>query len=113
MNVIDIIVNFSESFQEKTIFDVLDECIESAKNFEKVVINVNWFVELKYKIEEELKIYANEHYIPARWLMNNNRVEKTDNGLKITNQSKDLIYLELYFPSEFNPNSIIMRRNFY
>ena len=111
MNVVDIIINFSETFKEKTIFDVLDDCIESAQNYEKATINVNWFIELKYKIEEELKIYANEHYISVEWLINNNRVEKTENGLKITNQSKDLTYLELYFPSEFNPNSIIMKRS--
>lgn len=112
MNIIDTIINFSESFEEKTIFDILDDCIESAGNYEKSTINVNWFMELKWKIEEELKIYANEHYVPVKWLMNN-RVEKTERGLKITNQSKDLTYLELYFPSEFNPNSIIMKRNFY
>jgi len=110
-SVIDIIINFSESFKEKTIFDVLDDCIESARNFEKATINVDWFLELKCKIEEELKIYANKHYVSAKWLMNNNRVRKTENGLKITNQSKDLTYLELYFPSEFNPNSIIMKRS--
>ena len=112
MNVIDIIIEFSESLKNKTIFDVLDDCIESAKNFEKAAINVNWFIELKWKIEEELKIYANEHYVSSKWLMNNNRVEKTEHGLKITNQGKDSTYLELYFPSEFNPNSIIICRSY-
>ena len=69
-SVIDIIINFSESFKEKTIFDVLDDCIESAQNYEKATINVNWFIELKCKIEEELKIYAYEHCVAAKWLMN-------------------------------------------
>lgn len=113
MNVIDIIIEFSESLENKTIFDVLDDCIESAKNFEKAAINVNWFIELKWKIEEELKTYAFDHCVPVMWLMNNNRVEMMNNGLKITNETKDFTYLELHFPSEFNPNSIIMKRSFY
>ena len=110
MNVIDIIFEFAESFRDKTIFDVLDERIESAQNFEFATINPKWFIELKWKIEEELKLYANEHYVSSKWLMNHNCVIKTDSGLKVTNQTKDLTYLEIYFPSEFNPNSVIIKR---
>ena len=110
MNVLDTIINFSESFRDKTIFDVLDDCIESARNFEKATINANWFIELKWNIEEELKLYANEHYLSSKGLMNHNCVIKTDSGLKVTNQTKDLTYLEIYFPSEFNPDSVIIKR---
>ena len=113
MKVIDTIINFADSIKEKTIFEVLDDCIESAKNLEKPEINVNWFVELKLKIEEELKEYAREHYVSFKYLYNNNRVIRAATGLKITNRTKNLTYLELYFPSEFNPNSIIIQKSFY
>ena len=113
MKVIDIIISYSDSIQEKTIFEVLDDCIETARNMPFVSINVNWFVELKLKIEEEFKLYAKEHFVPEKWIMKNHRVEKTDFGLKITNLSRDFTILEIYFPSEFNPNSLIIRRNFY
>jgi len=110
MNVIETIINFSESFRDKTIFDVLDECIASAQNFEFATINPKWFEELKSKIEEELKIYAFENILPLNWVMNNNRVIKTDSGLKVTNQTKDFTYLEIYFLNEFNPDSVIIIR---
>lgn len=109
MNVIDTIINFSESFRDKTIFEILDNCIEKAE----LPYNKNWFLDLKFKIEEEFKLYAKEHFVAEKWLMNNHRVEKTDSGLKITNLSRDFTILEIYFPSEFNPNSLIIKRNFY
>lgn len=112
MNVIDVIINFSESFRDKTIFEILDECIESAQNFPYATINANWFVELKAKIEEEFKLYAREHFVAEKWIMNNHRVEKIDSGLKITNLSRDFTILEIYFPSEFNPKSLIIKRGF-
>lgn len=113
MKVIDTIINYSESLKGKTIFEVLDDCINSAENLSGASINVNWFIELKLKIEEDLKEYAREHFIAPKYLLNNNRVVKTENGLKITNRSQDFTYLEIYFPSEFNPNYLIIRRNFY
>lgn len=107
--VIEEIIKFADTIQNKTIFDILDNCIEKAES----PINKNWFIELKYKIEEELKKYAWEHYIPINWVMKNNRVVRIENGLKVTNQTKDFVYLELYFPSEFNPNSLIIKSSFY
>ena len=111
--VMDIIIDFADSSDNKNIFQVLDDCVESAQNLSYATINVNWFVELKLKIEEEFKLCAKEHFVSYKWLMNNHRVEKTDSGLKITNLSRDFTILEIYFPSEFNPNSLIIKRNFY
>ena len=110
MNIIDTIFEFAESFRDKTIFEVLDDCIMSAQNFEFATINAKRFKELKLKIESELKLYAFENILPLKWIMNNNRVIKTDYGLKVTNQTKELTYLEIYFPSEFNPDSVIIKR---
>ena len=110
MNTIDTIFEFAESFRDKTIFEVLDDCVISAQNLEFATINVKWFEELKLEIESELKLYAFENTLPLKWIMNHNCVIKTDSGLKVTNQTKDLIYLEVYFPSEFNPDSVIIKR---
>lgn len=103
------IFEFAESFHDKTIFEVLDDCIISAQNFEFATINAKWFEELKLKIEEEFKLYASEYNLSLKWIMNHNSVIKTDSGLKVTNKTKDLTFLEIYFPSEFNPNSIIIK----
>lgn len=104
MNIIDTIIEFSDSLEEKTISEVLDDCVETAEN-------PNWFGELKIKIEEELKIYCFENILPFKYILNNNRVIKTERGLEITNQTKDFTYLRIYFPSEFNPNSLIIARS--
>ena len=76
MKVIDTIIAFADSIREKNIFEILDDCIESAENLDYATINVNWFVELKLKIKEELKICAFENYIPLESLLNSNKVEK-------------------------------------
>ena len=55
MNTIDTIFEFAESFRDKTIFEVLDDCIISAQNLEFATINVKWFEELKLKIESQLR----------------------------------------------------------
>ena len=109
-SVIDTIINFSESFKEKTIFDVLDDCIESAQNYDKATINVNWFYQLKFQIEQELRSYCNLANVPINWILKCNRVTRIVNGLKITNQSEDFTILKIYFPNEFNPNSVIIER---
>ena len=112
MNIIDTIIEFSDSLEEKTISEVLDDCIETAENNYFPLINTNWFGELKIKIEEEeLKIYCFENILPFKYILNNNRVIKTERGLEITNQTKDFTYLRIYFPSEFNPNSLIIARS--
>ena len=100
MKVIDVIINFSEPFRDKTIFGVLDECIESAQNLSYATINVNWFVELKYKIEEEFKLYAKEHFVAEKWLMNNHRVEK--NRFRIKNNKS--------FPGFYNIGNLFSKR---
>lgn len=110
MNVIDIIIEYADILNNKTISQVLDDCIETADNMPFPELNVNWFIELKVKIEAELEEYCRTLCVPFKYIINNNRVIKMDTGLKITNQTKDLTILELYFPSEFNPNSIIIKR---
>ena len=109
MNVIETIIEYAETLNDKTISQVLDDCIETAENTPFSEVNVNWFIELKVKIEAELEEYCWTSCAPLKYI-NNNRVIKTDTGLKITNQTKDLTILELYFPSEFNPNSILIKR---
>lgn len=110
MNLVDRIISFSDSFKSKTISDVLDDCIETSKNLD-CSINTNWFIELKLKIEEELKKYAWEHYASVNSILRNNWIEKTDSGLKI--KFCEITILEIYFPSKFNPNSVILKSSFY
>ena len=114
MNVIDTIIDYSNLIKEssKTISQVLEDCIAAVENTDNSTININWFIELKLKIEVELEEYAWNNCVALNWIKNNNRVIKTENGLKITNQSKDFTILEIYFPNEFNPNSIIICRSY-
>lgn len=108
MKVIDTIINFADSIRDKNIFDILDDCITCAENLDYPTINANWFVELKLKIKEELKICAFEHHRPLESLLNFNKVEKTDSGFEI--KFNEIVVLKIYFPSEFNPQSLIIGR---
>lgn len=112
MSVIETIINFADSVKNKTISELLDDCIETAENTSQPIINIDWFIELKSKIEEELKDYAWGHLIAPNYLLNNNCVNITEKSLEITNKEKNFIYLTIYFPSEFNPNSLIIERNY-
>ena len=107
--VIEEIMKFVDTIQNKTIFDILDSCIEKAE----LPVNKNWFLELKFMIEDELKKYATEHYVSSGLIMNNHTVIKTENGFEIRNLSNQNIILKIHFPSSFNPNSVIIERSFY
>ena len=99
----------AEQIKEKTIFNILDSCIEKAE----LPVNKNWFVELKLMIEDELKKYAREHYVSSGLIMNNHTVIITEDGLEIRNLSNQNTILKIHFPSRFNPNSVIIERSFY
>ena len=90
----------------------MQEKIEAVENTDNSTININWFIELKLKIEAELEECAWNNCVAPKYIINNNRVIKTEKGLKITNQSKDFTILEIYFPNEFNPTSVIICRSY-
>lgn len=106
INLINEIKEFEETI---TISEFFDRCINKA---EETNINAKWFREFKSQIEEELKKYAREHYYPINRILRDNRVERTEKGLIVLLgkkiQYKDKIF-ELYLPSEFNNNFVLLR----
>lgn len=106
---INLIDEIKESEETITISEFFDNCINKA---EETNINAKWFREFKYQIEEELKKYAREHYYATNLILRNNRVERTENGL-IVLLGKEIKYkdkiFEIYFPSEFNNNFVLVR----
>lgn len=104
--VIEKIMKFVDTIQNKTIFDILDSCIEKAE----LPVNKNWFLELKFMIEDELKKYAAEHYVSSGLIMNNHTVIKTENGFEIRNLSNQNTILKIHLSSEYIPNAVIIER---
>lgn len=106
---INLINELKESEKTITISEFFDRCINKA---EETNINTKWFMEFKYQIEEELKKYAREHYYPTNRVLRDNRVERTENGLIVLLgkkiKYKDKIF-EIYYPSEFNNNFVLLR----
>ena len=100
------LIELAEQIKKKTIFDIFDSCIEKAE----APIDKNFFIHLKAATEEELKTYAATHNVSSGLIMNNHKVIRTENGLEIKSLSEQITILKIYFPSEFNPNSIIMMR---
>ncbi len=105
---VNLINKIKESEQTITISEFFDSCINKAEeNYIK-----KWFMEFKCQIEEELKKYAAERSFSIDYILRNNRVERTENGLIVLLgkkiKYKDKIF-ELYFPSEFNDNFILSR----
>lgn len=98
-----------ESEETITISEFFDRCINKA---EETNINVKWFMEFKSQIEEYLKKYADERNFSIEYILRNNRVERTENGLIVLlgkeMKYKDKIF-EMYFPSEFNNNFVLLR----
>lgn len=109
--VINLINKIKESEKTITISEFFDSCINKAEeNYIK-----KWFMEFKSQIEEELKKYAYDHYFSIDYILRNNRVERTENGL-IVFLGKEIKYknkiVEIYFPSEFNNNFVFARSIF-
>ena len=104
----NLINKIKESEEIITISEFFDRCINKA---EENNINAKWFMEFKWRIEEELKKYADECSFSIDYILRNNRVERTENGLIVLlgkkKKYKDKIF-ELYFPSE----SILLYLNF-
>ncbi|MBO5606806.1 MAG: hypothetical protein J5930_09340 [Treponema sp.] len=109
--VVNLINKIKESEKTITVSEFFDSCINKAEeNYIK-----KWFMEFKCQIEEELKKYADERSFPIDYILRNNRVERTENGL-IVLLGKEIKYkdkiFELYFPSEFNNNFVLARSIF-
>lgn len=109
---VNLINKIKESEEPITISEYFDRCINKA---EETYINTKWFMEFKSQIEEELKKYANERSFSIDYILKNNRVERTENGL-IVLLGKKIKYkdkiLEIYFPSEFINNFVFARSIF-
>lgn len=108
---INLMNKIKESEKTITISEFFDNCINKAKeNYIK-----KWFMEFKSQIEEELKKYADERSFSIDYILRNNRVERTENGLIVflgkEKKYKDKIF-EIYFPSEFNNNFVLARSIF-
>lgn len=110
--IVNLINKIKESEETITISEYFDRCINKAK---ETNINTKWFMEFKYQIEEELKKYADERSFSIDYILGNNRVERTKNGL-IVLLGKEIKYkdkiFEIYFPSEFNNNFVLERSIF-
>lgn len=110
--VVNLINKIKESEKTITISEFFDRCINKA---EETNINTKWFMEFKCQIEEELKKYADERSFSIDYILRNNRVERTENGLIVflgkKINYKDKIF-ELFFPSEFNNNFVLARSIF-
>lgn len=106
---INLINKIKESDKSITISEFIDICISKTK---ETNIDVKWFMEFKSQIEEELKKYAREHYFPINRILKDNRVERAENGLIVLLgkkiKYKDKIF-EIYFPTEFNNNFVLLR----
>lgn len=106
---INLINEIKESEKTITISEFFDNCINKA---EETNINAKWFMEFKSQIEEELKKYADERNFSINYILRNNRVERTENGVVVLLgkkiKYKDKIF-EIYFPSEFNKNFVLAR----
>ena len=109
---INLINKIKESEKTITISEFFDSCINKAK---ENYINTKWLMEFKCQIEEELKKYADERSFSIGYILRNNRVERTENGL-IVFLGKEIKYkdkiFEIYFPSEFNNNFVLARSIF-
>ena len=110
--VVNLINKIKESEKTITISEFFDRCINKA---EETNIITKWFMEFKCQIEEELKKYADERSFSIDYILRNNRVERTENGLIVflgkKINYKDKIF-ELFFPSEFNNNFVLARSIF-
>lgn len=106
---INLINEIKESEKTITISEFFDCCINKG---EEENINTRWFMEFKSQIEAELKKYALEHYYSINRVLRDNRVERTKKGL-IVLLGKEIKYkdkiFEIYFPSEFNNNFVLLR----
>lgn len=109
---VNLINKIKESEETITISEFCDRCINKAGQEN---INAKWFMEFKSQIEEELKKYADERSFPIGYILRNNRVERTENGL-IVFLGKEIKYkdkiFEIYFSSEFNNNFVLARSIF-
>ena len=110
---INLINKIKESEKTITISEFFDLCINKA---EETNIYTKWFREFKFQIEEELKKYAREHYYSINRILKDNRVERTEKSL-IVLLGKEIKYkdeiFEIYFPSEFNNNFVLVTRSVY
>ena len=106
---VNLMNKIKESEKTITISEFFDRCINKAK---ETNINAKWFMEFKSQIEEYLKKYADERSFSIDYILRNNRVERTENGL-IVLLGKEIKYkdkiFELYFLSEFNNNFVLAR----
>lgn len=106
---VKLINEIKESEECLTISEYCDRCINIA---EESNINIKWFMEFKFQIEDALKRYAIERHFSVDYILKNNRVERTERSLIVLLgkevKYKDKIF-ELFFPSEFNENFVLAR----
>ena len=104
--VIEEIMKLIGQVKNKTIFEILDSCIEKVKS----PAGKDFFMKLKNAIEEDLKKYAATHNVLSELIINNHIVVKKENGFEIRNMSGQKIILKIYFSSEYIPNAVIIER---
>lgn len=94
-----------------TVSEYFDRCIEYIRQ-NALPINEKFFMELKAAAEKEIEKWSKKRFYSVKSILLKNRVERTESGLVVMYgkeiKFKDKIF-ELYFPSEFNENFIIIK----
>lgn len=94
-----------------TVSEYFDRCIEYIRQ-NALPINEKFFMELKAAAEKEIEKWSEKRFYSVKSILLNNRVEMTESGLVVM-YGKEIKFddkiLELYFPSEFNENLIIIK----
>ena len=117
MKMTEIINSISELNKDTTISEFINKCVELSKseNIDSKIIN--WFVDLKLTIEDELKLYAELHNFSFKTIIHKNYIVKENDCIYVKFGAGQLKYkdviLTIFLPTEFNPKSLLIQRSFY
>ena len=117
MKIYEIINSILELNEDIAISEFINKCIECSKSKNIDLKIINWFVDLKLTIEDELKLYSESHNFSFKTIIHKNYIVKENDCIYVKLGTGQLKYkdviLTIFLPTESNPKSLLIQRSFY